>query len=220
MKLNKTQTIVKARELARTNQAAQAQTLTDIAAMDAATRRQLADSLAFIALTEVDPKYLQDANREFINTVVALWADKERQHEKAVASFERACQGISVEEAEDKLQALLGQMQIRGARVSRHSMEVSRTGRNSSGPTLYWSWDSNFIGLSNPDDPQHRVYAYSLDLKISTGGTSYSLPEMALVNKIQAELLDAANEVAVFFANERVIRTWGGPEQPAAAEAL
>lgn len=80
----------------------------------------------------------------------------------------------------------------------------------------------DYDGIRNPDDDSQRAGEYAFKVEYSVSGTTYTPAEMAVVMKINQELMDAGNELTMLMAQEKVIWTWGIPEAvevPAASAA-
>lgn len=218
-KMNKTEALDAARNMAKRNEAVNAVTLNELAQLDCYKRRDYARTLmADTAVRRIDThdRYLAECEQAFVDMAVAIWGNKERELERKRTAFRRACTGLTVEQAQGKVRDFFASLNLRGARVGHDSLEVRRGGVNS---TLYVRIDrDDFEGLRNPDDENQRAFSHSLRVEYSVSGTTYSPAEMALAIKINQELLDAGNELTATMARERIISTWGIPEVAVAAE--
>lgn len=210
--MTKTQTEQLAKNEADKNAEVAAMTVAEIEGLDWDARRIAARGYANKASLQAN--LLHPRVETFIATyedrVLAVWGGKVKRLENARRAFKNACAGLTVEQATDKIKAILTSMNIRGARIDSSSMEVMRGDRD--GATLYYRFNRTDEAVVNPDDAGHRAYRYGLTLEISTCGTSYSTARMALVHKIHGELLEAANEIEATMSRERVVSVYGAPE--------
>ncbi len=172
-KLTKSEAIDAARNLARKNDVANAMTVEQINAMDYFTKQTLATDLAksssFIEQIEPQDRYVGDALNAYEEQIKTGWAHKVKTLDNARRAFKHAADGLTMEQATDKIVALLDGMRIRGARISTSSMEVLRGDRD--GATLYFRFERDGRELIDPDDAHHTVTSYRLDVTISTSGT-------------------------------------------------
>src|SRR5262245_35835386 len=213
-KLTKSQVQDAAVKAARANRHAKYTEAQVLALGDYTARRAAADTIAKMQAEGLDDAYLKFGYAlTFSSELQNTWFRTLKAADNARASFRRAAQGLTVEEAVEKVKATITSMNIRGAEVDDHSVTVNRTERRSNEGTLYFSYErDDYDGHANPDDPTQRVYTYSLKLRISTSGSSWTPSQMAVIHKVQGELLDAANELTAVMENLRVISRWGFPE--------
>lgn len=215
MKMNKSQAIEAAKNLARTS-TANGMTVDEINNLgDYSERRTAAARLYLPVMLDMDvhENYRAAAQEAFVDAVLNIWGSKVKQLENARRAWKSAISGITVQQAHEKVQALVASMNIRGAEIDANGVRICRLDRYSDAQ-LYWTFDRDFgaDGLRNPDDEKQRAGVYTLSLKISCSGTSYTPAKMAVINKIHTELVDVANEIEVVMANEHIIWTWGIPE--------
>jgi hypothetical protein len=216
-KLNKTQTEHAAKAAALKNPAAQL-SAAQLEMLSYDERKALALKLAQDASIVQPPSAYPAAYiPAYEATVLNLWHNTQQQLKAARHNWNRASKGMPAAEARQKIQALLEGMHIRGARIMESRMEVERAGRLNA--SLYYSFERSWSaeGTCNPDEPGQKAGPYTLELKISTSGSSWTPAQMAVLNAIHAELLAAANELECAFANWDVIWTYG---MPAAEEAV
>jgi len=223
-KVMKNEGVNLAKQAARSNKRVNAVSLETLKDSDFgwSARRDLARAIAHEdfagTLDFYKADYEEAAIEAFVEEATSTWFAIVKRHDNAVKAFARACDGITTAQASAKIVELLTSMNIRGARIDHGSLQVNRMDPGySSGPSLYWDFSREDGVTTNPDDEKHCAYRYALTLKISTSGTSYSLSQMAVLNKIHAELLDAANEIAVVFERINVVHVWGGKAEAAIA---
>jgi len=202
--------------MARTCAAVNAVTLNELAKLDYAARRAYAKMLmADTAVARIDVShahYLADAEQAFVEDALSVWGRKEQELRDRRKAWKSALNGITTDQAKAKVTALLTSMNIRGARISEYGdrLEIVRGRCNG---TLYFRMDrGDYTGVTNPDDDKQRAGSYDFRVEYSTSGTTYTPAEMAVMHKINGELMDAGNELTVTMAQERVIWTWGIPE--------
>lgn len=214
-KMNKTEAIEAARGMARRCDAVNAVTLNELSKLDYAQRRAYASMLmnsTAVQRIDTNDRYLPDAMQAFENEALTIWSRKEKELENKRKAWKRATTGLTAEQAKAKIVAFLTSLNIRGARVSEYGdrLEIVRGRCNS---TLYFRMDpEDYEGTTNPDDEQQRAGEYAFKVDYSVSGTTYTPAEMAVVTKINQELLDAGNELTMLMSQERVIWTWGIPE--------
>jgi hypothetical protein len=218
MKLNKSEAVEAAKNMARNNQEANAYTVAQLEAMSWDERRKQAAILTLTSMvtTRVDTHrtYRPAVHEAFENGILAIWSAKLKSLENGRRNFKRACSGLTTEQARQKIVDLVTSMNIRGARVHESGFDVNRVpGGHWGGPGINWSLDLDYdAAIVNPDDDRQRVYRYKLALKFSTSGSTYSPAQMGLLHKIHAELIDAANEILVVMADVNIISKFGFPE--------
>lgn len=212
-KMSKTDLVAFMKNAAQSCRQVTEQTIAEIEAMDYSARRNVAFQLAReVTMPETNPSYEPYGREAFVEKSLSIWAGKETELKHKREAFRRACTGLTTQQATAKVKALLESMQVRGARVSDGysiNMEVER-GRCSA--RLYVKMERDDQSIINPDDNGQRADSYTVTCEIGTTGTSYTLSEMAVMHKIHAELLDAANEVQVLMDREHIIWTYGIPE--------
>lgn len=206
-KLNKSEAEAYAKNVVRNNSEVNALTVERLEGMEWQERRDLAKNLADAA-SAPDTKYHEAFREAYASAVLNTWAPKVKGLENARKHFKAACTGLPLEKAHAKVKALVESMNIRGARIGDYGVEVLRGGEWN-GPSLGWTFERLDGTTDNPDDTLQRVNHYRLELRISTGGSSYSIAKLALLHKVHGELLDAANELTVAMGNERIVSTWG-----------
>jgi hypothetical protein len=173
--------------------------------------RDIVKMLSGTAYEGVSEKYRNDFSAAYTNRILNIWGSKMKARENARRAFKSAAESMTTTQATEKLMAIAASFNLRGARVGDGSLEVMRGDRD--GATLYWRLNADYDGsVRNPDDENQRVIFYNLELSISCCGTSYSTARMALVNKIQSELLEVANEIEATMSRQRIVSTWGIPE--------
>ena len=210
--MTKTQTEQFAKKNASYNKDVNAMTVAEIERLTWQERHTLARDYAKNAVNRdgVDVKWNNAFMDAYHEHVMFVWSSKLKQLENARRSFKDACSGLTVKQANDKIRALATSFNFRGARVEEHSMEILRGDRD--GGCLYWEFTREDGATVNPDDAAQRAYSYTLAVKISTSGMTYSPARMALVHKIHGELLEVVAEIEATMGRERVMSTWGVPE--------
>jgi hypothetical protein len=223
-KLNKSQTDRFAKDCAERCADVQAISTSQLAAMDYSGKRALAMSLAQTAVEITDlsgSAYPGAFLHAYAEAVEAVWQDKLRRLRIAREQWARVSGGMRGSDACRKLVELLEAMHIRGARISENSVEIERGNRL--GGRLYFRFERNWdvdSPVENPDDASQKAGHYAFTVQISTTGSTWSLADMAVLNKINAELTDIGNELVSTVNGWRVVWTYGIPEQaPVAVQA-
>lgn len=225
-RLNKSETENKARDLVRGFTQLQSMTFEDVTALgDRKAREAKAREYAAVALSLLgaDATRFPDVfTSEYARFVEAVFDGKLKQRENARKSWQRAIYGITIDAAQKKVTDLVESMHVRGLRCTHGDISINRLKQWSEDVRAYVRWERNYSTdetvTVNPDDATQRAGEYTLRFEISTGGTTRSLAEMAVVIKAQQDLLDVVTEVTAVMARERVIWTYGIPEE-APAEA-
>ncbi len=215
-KIMKAEGIELAKKAARNSKRVADVSLEFLNGLDYASRKTLAGQIAndefANTLDFYKPDYGFAARDAFIDQALSVWNGIERQRSNAIASFKRACDGMTSEAATALIVKTLEGMNIRGANITNYSITVCRGGERYSGPSLSYNFNREGDCATNPEDAGHRAYSYKLNLSISAGGSSYTIAQMAMINKIQAELIDAAHELEVLFERVNVVSIYGGKE--------
>ena len=151
-----------------------------------------------------------------VDALVKLWHQVSKAHDTAVKNFERACQGLTHEQAVSKVKALLEDMRIRGASISEGfglSMNVRRAWAVEA--SLYVKFDRDYEpDAVNPDDETQRAGCYKLVVELSWSSTTRSVSGALASVKLYQELTEAAAEIEAVMSHERVVWTFGLEEEP------
>jgi hypothetical protein len=206
-KMTKSEAITAARKMALNDDRIKAVTTDILANMDWTARRTAVDAITAtsnVRFINTSEKYLPEAIEAFKTQALDMWY-REEQHLK------NASQGITTDQAKTKITDFLKSLNIRGAQISEYGdrIEVER-GRCSA--ALYFRMERLEERITNPDNAGQSAGSYAIRVEYSTSGTTYSPAEMAVVVKIQGELLDAGNELTVLMSRERIVWTWGMDE--------
>lgn len=170
-------------------------------------RRRFAEGLVS---GEVDTKYPNEFRQAFVDEAMSIWGGKIRALENARKNFARAASGISAEQAQKELAAVVDSFRIRGAQPMAEGyfdrLTVRRPGRIEA--SLYFKfdrrWDDGDVAV-NPDDPTDRVYSYAFKVELSTTGTTCSLSQGLAYAELYRELLQLGAELENAAAELRVI---------------
>jgi hypothetical protein len=177
---------------------------------------QMADVAVSVAATmqvKLDDKSTPIFRMSFIETGLALWAQKLKQLRVQRDSFRQASSGITSGEADSKVQDIVKSFNLRGANLQggyHGSVEVRRG--DDVQATLYIRWDREDDIVENPDNPNHRVWRYRMHTELSWAGTSRSIAVAVANVKLYQELIELAAELEAVMGRERVISIWGAPE--------
>lgn len=221
-KLTRDEAIAVARNMARNNEKANAVPVAELAQMSYDARRALARALlheSAVGKIETRDNYIDACATAFVDAIQNIWLNKVRELENRRKWFKRACDGLTEQQARAKVVDLLTAMNVRGGRVSSYGdrFEIVR-GRCGATAYIRIDHDHDYV-VVNPDDESQTAGRYSFDIHLSVSGTTYSLAEMAVMNKVNAEMLDVVNEIAAVMASERIVWTRGMPEQQEVVDA-
>lgn len=219
-KLTKSDACEAAAKMARADAAVQALTTEESFKMEWHERERFArqtPSYALLKSIDTQDRYYQDVEQAYVTAACKVWSGKAQELRNKREAWKRATSGITVKQAEAKVRDLLKSMNIRGMRgLDREgyfgSFEVERSW--GAGATLYVRFEHDYDqNVTNPDDANQRAGEYHVKVEVRWSSTTRSLSESELALKVYRELLDAAHEVQAVMDRERVMWTYGVPEE-------
>ena len=151
-----------------------------------------------------------------VDAQMKLWYQVSKAHDTAVKNFERACQGLTHEQAVSKVKALLEDMRIRGARISEGfglSMNVTRAWAVEASLHVKFDLDRD-NRVINPDNDRQCAGCYTFVVELSWSSTTRRLSDAVASVKLYQELTEAAAEIEAVMSHERVVWTFGLEEEP------
>jgi hypothetical protein len=223
MKTNKTATVEMAKNLGRDAASGVADlTLEQINDMTWDARQVRARELGNVALANaleggLNTTYQNEFVGAYADAVMGAWGGKVKRHEELRRRFQRACSGLTLEQAVAKAKALMESFHVRGAQISdgyNLSLRVERAWAVDA--SLYVQFTQSDDMVENPDDPKQRAGSYSVHAELSWGSTTRDVANAVAVIKLYQELTEVAAEIEAVMGHERIIYTWGIPEAPKA----
>ena len=190
-------------------------TPSDLAKIDYSEKQRQAVSVAQIAVAshaELSAEQRLKYTAAFAEKLISRWADVTREHDAAVRNWERATQGLTIEQATTKARELLESFRIRGARVSDSLGSLSLTARRSFSveADLYVRFESNYDKKTvNPDNDQQFAGQYACIVQLNWATTTRTVSDAVAAIKLYQELTEAAAEVEGVMALERIVWTFG-----------
>lgn len=222
-KMNKSEAVEAAKNLARKSVAVNALTIDNLNDMPSyAARKAVAHHYA---LTELDgnvidtlPKYQGDVVDAYVDAATGVWASKVKQLENARRTFASAVKSMTVAQAREKITGLVKSFHLRGLQDSDDLMSVNVERAWGVSASVYFRYDGRHDNpITNPDDESQRVYSHSLRIEFSWSSTGRSMAEALASANLYRELIDMAAEVEAVMGREKVVSTWGIPEPVAVA---
>lgn len=217
-KMNKTQAVEAAKQMARNNEQVKALPLASINKMDWARRRDLANQIRMASPIEsihTDDRYRNDVAAAFVDAAMSVWGNKVRELETRRRSWRRACEGITYDQARAEVVALLTSMNIRGGQVNDGYIVYFRVERAEVEATLTVKIDRQWITMDdktvNPDDESQWAGTYEVSCEVGWSSTNRSLSNAEVALKVYREVVDAAHEVQCVMERRRIIWTHNVP---------
>lgn len=224
-KLNKSEAVAAAKNLARSNATANAMTITDINALDWDARRQLARKLTDTGTAnriDTHAQYQPAVREAYEDAILSIWGAKIKDQQNARCEFAQACKGLTADEARAKIAQLVDSFKIRGRRnytTSGVTLDVERAWGVAG--ALYITLERDHDNaIVNPDDENQRAYRYRVETKLSWSSTGRTIAEALASTKLYTELIEVAAEVEAVMNHERIVYVYGLPEPVVVSEAV
>jgi len=228
-KLNKSEAIRKAQDLARVNAKVQAFTLEQVKELDWNARRKVALDIAIndapfaTALDNVMPRYQADFEGAFIDAVMRAMNSLVKADEQKRQAYRNMLHGTSYADAVKSIRELVYSFNVRGME-KRDGDEGSYWGslyfnvrRGVAEATLTVKVEANEREVVNPDDEREWVVRYGVSTEIGWSSTHRSVATATTCVNLYQELIAVAAEVEANFENARIFKLYA--PKPAVEEA-